>query len=345
LLNPERVVTDTIRVKRAIRALGPLSVSLVLVAALAAPPATARDLESLRERAQSVADEVTALERRLEDLSGRRQRLGARISRVSQDLAALELEMTRAARAYRAARSAYVQRAVAAYKSGPGTRLGILLSARSLGELLDLAQATGRASELDARALARFDEARAAAALAQEQTDERKQTLLAAETRVRELDAAATAALRERRSVLAELNSEIQALERRARRLAASSARPSQALLELLGPAGPSRGIPPGFASTGVAFEGIASWYGPGFEGNHTASGDIFDSSLFTAASKELPFGTWLYVEHKGRGVVVLINDRGPFIEGRILDLSRAAAHAIGITGLGWIRAEILIKI
>ncbi len=89
---------------------------------------------------------------------------------------------------------------------------------------------------------------------------------------------------------------------------------------------------------------GLASWYGPGFEGNPTANGDIFDPDLFTAASRDLPFGTWLFVTHNGRGVVVLVNDRGPYIDDRVLDLSQAAAEAIGITGLGWIEAEILLK-
>ena len=98
------------------------------------------------------------------------------------------------------------------------------------------------------------------------------------------------------------------------------------------------------FVGTGVTFEGIASWYGPGFEGNLTASGDVFDSDLYTVASKTLPLGTWLYVEFNGRGVVVLVNDRGPYVGDRILDLSRAAAEAIGISGLGWVKAEILIK-
>lgn len=102
--------------------------------------------------------------------------------------------------------------------------------------------------------------------------------------------------------------------------------------------------MPSGFISTGVSFEGEASWYGPGFEGDLTASGDIFDSSLYTAASLDLPFGTRLYVEYQGRGVVVLINDRGPYAEDRVLDLSDAAAQAIGITGVGWVKATVLIK-
>ena len=116
--------------------------------------------------------------------------------------------------------------------------------------------------------------------------------------------------------------------------------------IALLAGSGPSADIPDGYVGTGVAFEGLASWYGPGFEGNNTASGDVFDSSLYTAASKDLPLGTWLFVQRLGRGVVVLVNDRGPYVGDRILDLSHAAAEAIGLTGpgVGWVGAEIVVK-
>ncbi|MBA2426469.1 MAG: septal ring lytic transglycosylase RlpA family protein [Actinobacteria bacterium] len=97
------------------------------------------------------------------------------------------------------------------------------------------------------------------------------------------------------------------------------------------------------FIRTGVTFEGIASWYGPGFEGNLTASGDVFHRAGHTAASRDLPLGTWLRVSFEGRGVIVLVNDRGPYIEERILDLSEGAAQQIGLTGLGWIQAEIVL--
>ncbi len=152
--------------------------------------------------------------------------------------------------------------------------------------------------------------------------------------------------------MLADLAEEIETLEEQARQAAAAAAAASgssvgQELLDILMGSGPSDGIPSTFASTGVSFEGLASWYGPGFEGNPTANGDIFDSSLYTAASKELPLGSWLYVEYEGRGVVVYVNDRGPYVGDRIIDLSRAAAAAIGMegAGVGWVKAEILIKL
>jgi rare lipoprotein A len=80
---------------------------------------------------------------------------------------------------------------------------------------------------------------------------------------------------------------------------------------------------------------GVASWYGPGFHGRRTASGERFNTNSFTAAHRSLPFGTRVRVKNSktGRSVVVRINDRGPFTRGRVIDLSKAAAQAIGMGG------------
>ena len=85
----------------------------------------------------------------------------------------------------------------------------------------------------------------------------------------------------------------------------------------------------------------MASWYGPGFQGNHTANGEIYNMYGYTAAHKSLPFNTWLKVTHNGRSVFVRINDRGPYVGGRIIDLSLSGAQAIGISGVGFVSAEI----
>lgn len=81
---------------------------------------------------------------------------------------------------------------------------------------------------------------------------------------------------------------------------------------------------------------GIASWYGPGFGGHRTASGERFSTGSFTAAHRSLPFGARVLVtsSRTGRSVVVRINDRGPFTRGRIIDLSPAASHALGMQGI-----------
>jgi len=76
---------------------------------------------------------------------------------------------------------------------------------------------------------------------------------------------------------------------------------------------------------------GIASWYGPGFDGKTTSNGDVYDMRAMTAAHKTLPFDTLVRVTNltNGKSAVVRINDRGPFVEGRIIDLSQAAAEAV----------------
>jgi rare lipoprotein A len=93
----------------------------------------------------------------------------------------------------------------------------------------------------------------------------------------------------------------------------------------------------------GRSFAGMASFYG-NEAGSRTASGQRFNQGAMTAAHRSLPFGTKLRVTHAGRSVVVTINDRGPFIRGRVLDLSKGAASAIGLTsrGVGRVVAEVM---
>lgn len=88
---------------------------------------------------------------------------------------------------------------------------------------------------------------------------------------------------------------------------------------------------------------GKASWYGPGFTGKKTASGALFDDAKLTAAHKTLPLGTKVKVTNleNGRSVRVEINDRGPFVGNRVIDLSRAAAHALGMVENGVVQVRI----
>ena len=89
--------------------------------------------------------------------------------------------------------------------------------------------------------------------------------------------------------------------------------------------------------------DGVASWYGPGFAGRRTASGERFNPAELTAAHRTLPFGSKVRVTHNGRSVVVRINDRGPFHGGRVIDLSQAAAEQIGIRRAGSGRVELAL--
>ncbi len=88
---------------------------------------------------------------------------------------------------------------------------------------------------------------------------------------------------------------------------------------------------------------GKASWYGPGLNGNKTASGEIFDMYGMTAAHKKLPFGSIVLVtnEENGKSVVVRINDRGPFVSGRVIDLSYGAAYLIDMVRAGVVKTHV----
>ena len=98
-------------------------------------------------------------------------------------------------------------------------------------------------------------------------------------------------------------------------------------------------------SGTGLAFlqHGDCSWYGPGFHGNRTSSGEVFNTHALTAAHPTLPFGSEVEVTDtsSGRSVRVRINDRGPFSSKRVLDLSYAAAQDLGIVGKGVASVEI----
>jgi len=340
--------------------------------ALALP--SGRALDELRERAQAVADEVTSLELRLQDLRAQGVRIDNAIEAASRDIGVLELELARAKAALDAATEGYVERAVEVYKRGAGGDLAILLSATDIAELETLARAASARAEAGVRSLERLKRSQEDLTTTQARLEERKRALMDDKAAAAEVGVRMEAVLTTRRATLRELTSRVEELEVEVARAAARRTAQREAELreaelreaelreaeprgseEGAVEEGASGGTPTGaaaegpeapgarFIGTGVTFEGIASWYGPGFEGNLTASGDVFHRTGHTAASRDLPLGTWLRVSFEGRGVIVLVNDRGPYIEERILDLSEGAAQQIGLTGLGWIQAEIVL--
>jgi len=121
------------------------------------------------------------------------------------------------------------------------------------------------------------------------------------------------------------------------------------ALLVLLAAAGCAhRGVGPAAApvAAGWSQKGLASWYGEPYHGRRAASGEIYDMYELTAAHRSLPFGTMVRVTRRDTGdtVVVRINDRGPFVKGRIIDLSDAAARKIGLDrdGVAPVRLQVV---
>ena len=106
----------------------------------------------------------------------------------------------------------------------------------------------------------------------------------------------------------------------------------------------PTRATPASVAP-GARIVGFASWYGQRHHGLATASGEAFDMNKLTAAHRTMPFGTRLRVTNvgNGRSVVVRVNDRGPWANDRVLDVSRAAAKALGMIGDGVTKVEIVV--
>jgi rare lipoprotein A len=89
---------------------------------------------------------------------------------------------------------------------------------------------------------------------------------------------------------------------------------------------------------------GMASWYGPKFHGRRTANGEVYNMYQLTAAHRTLPLGSWVHVTNleNGQSLEVRVNDRGPFVRGRIIDLSYAAARAIGMVRQGVVRVQVI---
>lgn len=97
--------------------------------------------------------------------------------------------------------------------------------------------------------------------------------------------------------------------------------------------------------TSGLSLRGYASWYGEAFHGRKTASGELFDMNGLTCAHRSLPFGTMLFVTNtaNSRTVTVRVNDRGPFVSGRIVDLSRGAAHRLGMLESGTVLVDMKV--
>jgi len=91
---------------------------------------------------------------------------------------------------------------------------------------------------------------------------------------------------------------------------------------------------------------GLASWYGVPYHGRRTSSGEVYDMYQLSAAHRDIPLGSWVEVTNltNGRSLTVRVNDRGPFVEGRIIDLSYAAASLLAMTGPGVVRVRVRLS-
>ena len=155
---------------------------------------------------------------------------------------------------------------------------------------------------------------------------------------------AAAAAIAARRAALEALSAQVTAAVAvrvgPAGRAVATAQAPIIATLEAAGPA-----IPQGYAPTSTIYTGVASWYGPGFVGNPTSSGAPYDPERLTCAMLVVPLGAVVHVEANGLAVNCLVNDHGPYVDGRLIDMSRAGSRALGYDGLAAVRVTVLTHI
>jgi peptidoglycan hydrolase CwlO-like protein len=298
-------------------------------------------------RAQIAAESLDELSARYERVAAQAETAAASLIDAYRREAALQGRLVHA-------RATLDARANAAYRAGPAAFLDVLLGSDSPSDFLASQEMIER-TILDgvddasaalrergrARALRRELEAARSRLLRRQRTLELLQEELAA--RLAEARAQARAA-----------GLEVHALEEQERELEESvrvtrgfdtllaAGTPQAELLAMLGPNG-GRGctIPSALRRTGQILSGEASFYGEEFAGNPTATGAIFVPELFTAAHKTLPLPTFLHVRQGSRCATVLVNDRGPYVDGRVLDLSMAAAKYLGV-GVTMVHAEIL---
>lgn len=326
------------------RSLLPVILACLLLLAPLPARAAAPDLARLRERVEHLLARHAALERRV----GR--------AAVAYVHAAQAADAARAAA--ERAEAALVRRIRTAYQLGPGAALEAFLGAATLADAGSISEYAARAVALDERAFAEAALAREAAETARDGADERLQALRPELERLRESLARLGRELAEAEAAAERARQEAAWLAEQRVALALAEARAGgwedlrmltwgedQApYLALLGPeGGRTCEIPPGLVPIGETFSGYASWYGWEFGGQPTAMGAIFDPTLFTAANRWLPMGSFLRVRAGDRCAIVLVNDRGPYGHPeRVIDLSKAAAEYLGV-GVTWVRADVLV--
>ncbi len=313
-----------------------------------------KDLDAATTRALELEAEITALD---DD----NRALDARIAVTTERLVEQQGKVDQADRKLAEAEARYSRRLVAVYKRGSFDPLTVLLTSDSISDLVARAAVLTRIAEGDSRIVSDLNLAAADAryqqtVLADLQVQDR--TLRKAQKdRIETL----TRLLAEQDALVAQLTVQARDALLQARRFTAETRQQWRGSSIPIGAQIPratatvdsrpgvtytvSAYMPRSYTSTGQTFSAVSSWYGPGFNGRGTASGQVFNEDDLTCASRTLPFGTVLALTRGDRHVIVYVNDRGPYIAGRDLDLSKAAAQALGFGGVATVQAEVVLPV
>ena len=340
------------------------SLTLILLAVyvlvLPGPPARADDLDAIRKQLADANAQTARVLNELKSLDSKTFAVNRSIAKGEKEVGQTESRIRSAESHVReldgqiqSLRKSANVRAVRMYKNGPGSILAPLFTSTNLTDLSKLGMFWESLAEKDGKSLNEATRLRT-------QRDEEKaalaKTVANLEARVKSLDAqrASIKAAREQRAgSLQDLKVAIQkAMDAEKKVLAARAAAVKKPAPGPCTPGMPARDqrlaallswiSPDKLDPTGVVTTGDASWYGPGFDGCRSASGATFKAAQLTAASISLPLGTIVKVSRGGKATTVVITDRGPYAHGRVIDLSQAAAQAIGL-GAGAVDMEILL--
>jgi rare lipoprotein A len=309
------------------------------------------DLDEAATRALELEREITAiqaesgaLQQRLEVVADRARRQRAEVDRATSLVAE--------------ARDKYERRLIDVYKRGVITPLTLLLSSDTVAELFSRASILTRIAEDDGRVVADLNLALAEARYQESVLDDLHSQDKALQQEQQARLATLTKTLADQDALVGQLTEKARATLTQARKLDADTRQQWRASSIPLGVDIPratamvepytdrayvcSAYMPRTYTTTGEAQLATCSWYGNEFHGRPSASGQIFNENDFTCASRTLPFGTVLALTRGDKRIIVYVNDRGPFVAGRDLDLSKAAALALGFAGVEQVHAEIV---
>lgn len=319
------------------------------------------EVAAIRDQMDEAAARAVDLEAQMEDLDADRRALEERVAMTHERIVAQRMLVAQSEERLALAEERFQKHLVETYKRGTFDPLSILLSSDTLTDLISRVDALARIAEDDSQVVAdlniaaadaRYQQTQLEDLLAQDrllkqEQDERRERLTSL---LAELDALLERLTEEERSVLAQ----IRTLTAQARRQwQGASIPPGTSIPRAYATVDTQPGVrylissymPGKYRSTDERYSAVCSWYGPGFNGRNTASGQIFNQDDLTCASRTLPFGTVLALTRGDRRVIVYVNDRGPYVAGRDLDLSKAAATALGFSGVKTVQVEVVTAV
>ncbi|MCK8114280.1 septal ring lytic transglycosylase RlpA family protein [Anaerosoma tenue] len=319
------------------------------------------EVAAIRDELDEAAARAVDLEAQIEDLDADARALEERVAITHERIVAQRILVSESEERLALAEERFHDRLVETYKRGTFNPLSILLSSDTLTDLISRVDVLTRIAEGDSQVVAdlniatadaRYQQTQLEDLLAQDrllkqQQDERRDRLASL---LAEQNALVERLTEEERSVLAQIRT-LTAQARRQwqgasipvgtdipRAYATVDTQPDARYLI-------SAYMPREYRSTGERYSAVCSWYGPGFNGRNTASGQVFNQDDLTCASRTLPFGTVLALTRGDRRVIVYVNDRGPYVAGRDLDLSKAAAAALGFSGVATVQVEVVTAV